>query len=93
MLALHRLDGVAVLQLLGFHPGDGGVVLVKEFFHRGLERGHGGAGRRQLALHFQHLGLVRGLLLVPLQLLRPDLFLLLLMEAVVEGLLFRHLPF
>ena len=92
MLALHRLDGVAVLQLLGFHPGDGGLVLVKEFFHRGLERGHGGAGRRQLALHFQQLRLVGGLLLIPLQLLGRDLFFFLLLEAVVKGLLLRHLP-
>ena len=54
---------------------------------------YGGAGRRQLALHFQQLRLVRGLLLVPLQLLGRDLFFFLLLEAVMEGFLLRYLPF
>ena len=65
--------------------GHGCVVFDHEVLHGGLERCHGGAGRHQLALHFTQLFFVRGLLLVPLQLLRLDLFFFLLLEAVVEG--------
>ena len=38
MVALHRLDGVAVLQLLGFQSGDGCVVFDHEVLHRCLEQ-------------------------------------------------------
>ena len=38
VVALHRLDGVAVLQLLGFQPGDGCVVFDHEVLHRCLEQ-------------------------------------------------------